>query len=122
MAQLSWSTQGLLLFNQLSKKLPYTLSGFPERPASGSCNAIHTAHTLSGSFLAGPQITTLLEPMKYWVQSSGTDFVSMASQFFGHSRAKDQLLIRMVQDVEPDHPGIEIAIIVHHWRPFSKTP
>ena len=60
--------------------------------------------------------------MKDRIHGSWADFVSMTSQFFGHSRAKDELLIRMVQNVEADHPGIEIAIIVHHWRSFLKTP
>ena len=60
--------------------------------------------------------------MKNRIHGSWADLVSMTSQFFGHSRAKDELLIRMVQNVEADHPGIEIAIIVHHWRSFLKTP
>jgi hypothetical protein len=43
----------------------------------------------------------------------------MTGQFFGHPRAKDQLLLRVMQDVETNHAGIEVAVVTHNRTSLS---
>jgi hypothetical protein len=40
----------------------------------------------------------------------------MSGKFFGHASAKDHLLLRVVQDMQADHAGIQVAVVVVHHR------
>ena len=51
--------------------------------------------------------------MKNRIERSRTDLVPVPGEFFCHARAKDQLLLRMMENVEADHSGIEIAVVCH---------
>ena len=49
--------------------------------------------------------------MQDGVKRAGTDFVTVTLQLLDHGEAVDRLLRRMVKNVEPDQPGIEILVL-----------
>jgi hypothetical protein len=51
--------------------------------------------------------------MKDWIHRTGADLVSVPGQFFTHARAKNGPFFCVMQNVQTDHAGIEVAIVVH---------
>src|SRR5579863_10237804 len=104
---------GLFAFNQLSEEFSYTLFGFVKGAAPRIRNAIDAADVLSRSFLTGAQVATPFEAMKNRIQSSRADVVSVPGQLPGHSSPKNRLFACMMQNMQANHSGIEVAIVTH---------
>jgi hypothetical protein len=68
------------------------------------------AYAFSGPLFTGLQVATFFEAMKNWVHRPGTDLISMADQLFTHARAKNRSFFCVMQNVQTDHAGIEVAI------------
>ena len=106
--------------DDLTKELLDLDFGGGQRFAAGGRGAIQpsygTAHTLGRRF----QIAFALQAVQQWVEGAGAHRVPMPGQFFRHLEAENCFLRGVVQDVQPDKAGIEIAIGV--WLIQTRTP
>src|ERR1700721_959352 len=104
----------LFAFNQLSEEFSHSLFCLVEGAAPRTRNSIYAPYALACSFLVRTEIAPRFQPMKNGIQRPWADFVSMTGQLFGHSRTKNQLLCGVMQNVEANHAGIEVAILTHN--------
>ncbi len=56
------------------------------------------------------EVAFLFEPVEKGVEAAGADTVAMAGELFDHAEAEDRFFDGMVQDVEANQAGIEIAV------------
>jgi hypothetical protein len=54
--------------------------------------------------------------MEQWVEGSGADAIAVPLQFFGHLEAEDGAFYRMVQDVQPDQPRVQVTVVHGDYR------
>jgi hypothetical protein len=74
--------------------------------------AVHRAGR-NGCF--GLEKAIFLEPMKQWIEGSGAETVSVASQFLHHSHAEDLSFGRVMQDVHAGESEKNIANEIGHY-------
>jgi hypothetical protein len=59
----------------------------------------------------GSQIAFSFQAVQQRLERAGADAVAVAGQFFNHTEAEDGLLGRVVQDVQTDQAGVEVAVL-----------
>ena len=58
----------------------------------------------------GAQIALLLQAVKQRIQTPGTDAVAVPRQFLDHAQPEDRLFDGVMQDVQADQAGVQIAV------------
>ena len=71
---------------------------------------VDAAERFSIAELAGAEITLLLEVVEQGIKAAGADAVAVARKLFDHAEAEDGFFGGVVEDVEPDEAGIQVAI------------
>src|SRR5258708_2935054 len=100
----------LLAFHKFSKQLAYLDPGCFQCFAAQSGGVVNLGEGLGIPLLAGAEIAFLLEAVEQRIQTARADAVAVARQFLDHAEAENGLLRSVMQDVQADQTGVEIAI------------
>src|SRR5690348_115607 len=85
---------------------PYTV----QRAAPRCSDGIHPSPAAIDLPKLRFQQSAALHAVQQWVERSRADAVTMANEFFHHSQAKDGLVQRVHQHVDPDEPGKQVTL------------
>jgi hypothetical protein len=99
-----------------------------ERVLATRRRAVHFPPGSSGGFLGRSEVSLLFQPVQDWVQSSRTDPISVPCKLLDHAEAENRFLGRVMQDVEADKAGVQVAVVAvrrlkrisHSGRGFSQ--
>ena len=72
---------------------------------------INAAQRFAVALLSGAEVALPFETAKQRIKRAGADAVAVAREFFHHAEAEDGLLDGVMEDVEADQAGIEVAIV-----------
>src|ERR1035441_5566134 len=100
----------LLAFHELSKQLAHLDLGCLESFPSQSGGAINLAQRLAIALLPGTEIALLLQPVEQGIQTAWADPVAVPRQFLDHAEPENGFFRGVMQDVQPDQAGVEIAV------------
>ena len=100
----------LLAFHEFSKQLAHLDLGCLQRLPSESGRTVNLAQRLAVALLAGTQVALLLQPVKQRIQAARADPVAVPPQFFDHAEPEDGLFDGVMQDVQPNQAGVQIAV------------
>src|SRR5579872_7124214 len=100
----------LFALDQLAEQLAHLALGGIERLAARRGGAIQLSQRFAIAQLSGFQIALLFEPVQQRIKTPGANAVTMPGKLFDHPETEDGLFDGVVQDVQPDEAGVEIAV------------
>jgi hypothetical protein len=81
-----------------------------EGTASGWGGAVDAAQGFAISLLGGAEIALLLEAVEQGVEAPRADAIAVPGELLDHTEAENGFFGGMVEDVEADEAGVEVAV------------
>src|SRR5579863_9399109 len=92
------------------KKLAHLVFRCRERLPAERRGAVHASQGFAVPLLGRSQISFFFQALEKGIEAPGTDAVPVTRQLLDHSKTKDGTFHRVMEDMEPDQPRVQIAV------------
>jgi len=106
--------RALLVLEQLAEELADFGFCRSEDASAGRRGSVEPANTTAVSVRGGLQITLGLEAVQDGIQRARAETIAVPGQLFDHPQAEDLTLPGVVEDVQANESGIEVAVVRGH--------
>ncbi len=103
------------VLKKLLQQVAHPLLRSGKRLTAESSSSVQPPNTAILELLPRAEESLLLQCVQDWIDGSGTEAITVASQLLDHLQSKDRLAARVMQNVEGDQPA-EQAVIVQSSR------
>jgi len=101
----------MVTLDQFVKELAHLVLRCRERFFAQGSRAVQASERLAVPVFAGPEIAFFFQALKQGIEAAWADAVAVTGEFLDHAQAENGAFDGVMEDVEADEAGVQVAVI-----------